>query len=240
MHMNNESLIKNAKEDAKELCLFQFLHLIKLGFIFNHCMAFKVEMKESKYNLKAYIEEDQEGVYELVIDEDSAPLFKKQTFNELYIISGVSIFEKCCKDWFKWGLKYNPKRIKFFNKKIEIREIIESNDPNEIFIKKITDNINFQNVQISSEYFKNVFGLNIFESREEKYSMQKYIDHRHIISHNCGFADFNYVKKTGITEEHIGNVMALTDKDLEEFNNLIYNFITKIILNFPPIIYDKI
>ena len=50
MHMNNENLIKNAKEDAKELCLFQFLHLIELGFIFNHCIALNEKCSGSPCN----------------------------------------------------------------------------------------------------------------------------------------------------------------------------------------------
>lgn len=156
------------------------------------------------------------------------PSFKKQTFSELLIVSGISLFEKCCRDWFMLGLKYTPHRMKPFNKKINLIEIIESNDPKDTIIQKIIEEINFQNVRISSEKFKEVFGINIFENREEKYALEKYINHRHIISHNCGYIDFSYIKKTGRTEEHLDSIPFLTDNDLEDFTNLIYDIITRI------------
>lgn len=222
--MTNDNLINTAKEEAKYLTLLQYLNFTKLKVILDHCLSVQGEIKSGQ----AFLEENTDGSYDLVLSKDMEPSFKKQTFSELLIVSGISLFEKCCRDWFKWGLKYNPKRIKPFNKKIDLIEIIESNNPKDAIIQKIIDEINFQNVQISNEKFKKVFGITIFENREERYALEKYINHRHIISHNCGYIDFSYIKKTGRTEEHLDKIPSLTDNDLENFTNLIYDIITRI------------
>ncbi|WP_414470108.1 hypothetical protein [Methanobacterium sp. ACI-7] len=235
--MNNENLNKTKKE-AKEISLTQYFDFLKLEAIFKHCTSFEDTTQSRKFDV--FLEENEDGSYNIVPEEAMIPLFEKHTFSETLIVTGISIFEKCCKEWFKWGLKYNPDRLNFFNKKVSINEIMGKDNPEEIIINKTIEDINFKNVQICNEKFKMILGIKIFENRENKYVIERYINHRHVISHNYGTIDFNYVKRTRGTHEDVGKSLILKNSELEEFRNLIYDLITNIASKMIPIVFKNI
>lgn len=237
--MNKNNIIKDAENDDKELILLQYLDYIKLMTIFNHCKSLSVDNSDGK--ITARVVEAPDGSCNLVIDENKISIFEKQTFNELFIVTGISLFEKCCKEWFTWGLRYSPTRLNFFsNKEIKISEIINSEDIKQTIIKKIIDKINFQNISTCKENFKNVFGVEIFENREESYKFEKYLNHRHIISHNCGYVDIAFIKKMGLIEEYIGTYVGLDEEDLENFGNLLHKITMELSYNLTSVVYGDL
>ena len=177
--------------------------------ILEHCKSISEEVRKSiKGNpldnkVMAYVDKTSEDSLGLFVNEDDASLLKEQTFNELLIVAGISTFEKCCKDFFAWGLKYSPLRLNIFgDKSVLVSDIIRSKDPKQTIIEKIVDDINFQDAEICNNSFKKVFGVKVFKNREERYKFEKYLNHRHIISHNCGYIDIAYLKKMGVTKEY--------------------------------------
>lgn len=234
--MNGNNIIDDAKKDDKEIILLQLLNFIKLGIILEHCKSLLGDV--SNCQITALVEDTPDGSCDLVVDKNKLPLFKKQTFNELLIVAGISAFEKCCKDWFAWGLKYSPSRLNILgNKNITVLDIMKSKDVKQTIIEKIVGNINFQNSEICNNNFEKVFGVKVFENNEEKDKFEKYLNHRHIISHNCGYVDIAFTKKMGLTEEYVGIVAGLDDEKLENFLNLLYKITMKIAINVPLVIY---
>lgn len=235
-YMNGDTVIDGAKNDAKNIIMLQHLNYIKLGAILKHCQSLPGDVVNCKVG--AYVEGNPDGSCDIVLDENKIPLFEKQTFNELLVVSGVSVFEKCCKDWFAWGLKYSPVRLNSVgDRNITISEIIKSKDPKQTIMEKIINDINFQNAVICNSTFKKIFGVQVFESKEERYKFEKYLNHRHIVSHNCGYIDIHFTNKLGLTEEYVGTVAGLDDGELEDFLNLLYKITMGIAINVPLVIY---
>jgi len=160
---------------------------------------------------------------------------------ELIIVAGVSLFEMTCKDWFAWGLKYNSEKIKLFsNKSLTILELLESENPIDTAFEKIVDDIKFIDLEECNKKFKDAFEIEIFSNRQHRYDFQKFIEHRHIISHNCGIADSNFIEKTGRNKTDVGTTPFLRKEDLQYFLSLLYEIRERMVTLMITKITDEI
>lgn len=242
--MNGNKILKEAKDDEADLVISYFMNKAKLFFILEHFKDIPADLTQSNNRIRGIVKAAKEGnidVGVLEIDKKSRRYFEKQTFSDLFIMTGISCFEKYCKDWFVWGLKYSPNRLNFFGKKqILVLELIKSKDIKETLINKIVDDINFQNTEICNNMFKEVFNFEIFDPRDERYKFEKYLNHRHIISHNLGFIDNTYIKKMKQDKLRYGNLLVLKEDELLDFEDRLDNIIDRIKTNMTKIIYLEI
>lgn len=235
--MNN--IINHAKEDEEDLFLRCHLDFMKMGYILMHCKTFPIgDIKDRE--IRGVVKPAPNGLGEFVTEQNE-PLLVRQTFSELFIMAGISFFERYCKEWFAWGLKYSPTRLNVFgNKNINILEIINSEDIKQTLINKIIDDINFQDIEICNKKFKEVYGFKIFNNIKDIHKFKKYLNHRHIISHNCGYVDITYTKKLGISEKSVGNPVFIKDEQLEDLLNLLSENMYRVYENISAIIYNKL
>ncbi|CAG0979356.1 MAG: hypothetical protein OIN86_16805 [Candidatus Methanoperedens sp.] len=261
--MNGNKILKEAYEDIKSIVLSYYMNKVKLFFILKRFKDIQVDLTNmskatisadfvnEKDNIdlrRAWKIDKNDDIFTLKFDEKTGNYFEKQTFSDLYIMTGISCFEKYCKDWFILGLKYCPNRLNFFSKKqISVYELIKSKDIKENLINKIVDDINFQNTEICSNKFKDVFGFEIFETIDEKYKFEKYVNHRHIISHNLGYIDKSYIEKTKLDDLLSGQLILddllsgqlifLREDELQDFEGRLDNIIERIATNIGEIIH---
>ena len=237
MNMNN--IINHAKEDEEDLFLRLHLDVKKMHYILMQCRTFPLEDIKDKEIIGVVISAPND-LAEFVIEKNE-PLFIQQTFSELFIMAGISFFERYCKEWFAWGLKYSPTRLNFFgNKSIDILEITNSNDVKQTIINKIVDDINFQDIEICNKKFNDVYGFKMFSNIKDIHKFKKILNHRHIISHNCGCIDTIYTKKMGMSDKFVGSPILIKDEQLEEFLNLLMECIYRLYENIPPKIYNDL
>lgn len=237
--MNMNSIINHAKEDEDDLFLRLHMDFKKLEYIRMHCRTFPVGDIIDREIIGVVIPAPND-LGELVIEKNE-PLFERQTFSELLIMAGISFFERYCKEWFAWGLKYSPTRRNIFgNKSIDISEIINSKDVEETIINKIVDGINFQDMEICNKKFDVAYGFKVFDDKKDIHKFKKYLNHRHIISHNCGYIDIVYTKKLGTSDKTVGSPILRTDVQLEDFSNLLLKYMYRIHENISTTIYNEI
>lgn len=98
------------------------------------------------------------------------------------------------------------------------------------------DDINFQNTEICNNKFKEVFGFEIFDT-DERYKFEKYVKHRHTISHNLGHIDNKYLEETKGDYLQHGNLILRNEGDLQDFEDQLNNIIDRIKTNMTKIIY---
>lgn len=235
--IDETKILEDAKKDSRNIALSYHLDMIRLNTILEHCKSLSVDITNNK--IFGIVEASQDGSLELVVE--NMPLFEKQTFNELFIVTGISYFEKYCKDWFIWGLKYSPKRLNIFgNKQITFLEVTKSKDIKQTLINKIVDDINFQEALTCDNIFRKVFGFKIFDNREERYKFEKYLNHRHVISHNLGYIDDNFIERAGLDGKYAGGLLFIDDDELEDLKNLLFDVIAKIGRNIHSIICEEL
>ena len=204
-----------------------------------HCRTFPLEDIEDNEIVGVVIPAPND-LGEFVIEKNE-PLLIRQTFSELIIMAGISFFEKSCKEWFAWGLKYSPTRLNIFgNKSIDISEILDSKDVKQTIINKIVDDINFQDIEICNKKFNDVYGFKMFSNIKDIHKFKKILNHRHIISHNCGCIDTIYTKKMGMSGKSVGSLILIKVEQLEEFLNLLMECLYRLYENIPPKIYNDL
>lgn len=236
------SVLEDAIKDSQEITLSFYVALLGLDSILEHCKSLSEHVNlETDSKIVGVVSDkvNLDGSVELVVE--NLPLFQKKIFNDIFIVNGVSIFEKYCKDLFILGLKYSSNRVKIFgNLQINVLDITNSNDIKQTLINKIVDDINFQNTINCEENFVKAFDFKIFDNRDQRYKFEKYLNHRHLISHNLGVVDHSYIKKMGLKKEFTGKTILIADDKLEEFRNLLEDIILKIDLNIFQIIHKEL
>lgn len=232
-------IINHAKKEEQDLFLRCHMDLMKIGYVLMHCQTFPLgDVKSIKIRGSVIPAPNEMGTF---IIEKNEPLLVRQTFSELFIMAGISVFERYCKEWFAWGLKYSPTRLNSYsNESVKFYEILKSKDVKQALINIIIKDIKFQDIEECNKEFKKVFGFKIFNNIKDTHKFKKYLNHRHIISHNCGYIDIKYLQKEGKSDKLIGNSIAIKDEQLEEFFQLILDIMYAIHENITAIIYKEL
>ncbi len=102
------------------------------------------------------------------------------------------------------------------------------------------DYINFQDIEICNKKFKEVYGFKIFNNIKDIHKFKKYLNHRHIISHNCGYVDITYTNKLGISEKSVGTPVFIKDEQLEDLFNLLLENMYRVRENISTIVYNEL
>lgn len=236
-------MTKEAFEEAKRLTALHSFDFYKLKLLYEEAKSIDVDNSNLIIDLNCKITNN---LMSTAINDKNIPMVKKQALFQLLVVAGISFFERFCKDWFRWGLMYHPNRIKIYtNKKtsefdINILEILESENPKKTIINKISKKVDFLKTEKSSNEFKNIFKIELFQDRQERYDLEKYIEDRHVIVHNSGFIDEKYIKKRNLSETDVGNILAKKDKDIEKFLQLLEKILNRLTYDLPKMVYKNI
>lgn len=220
------------------------LDLFRLRLLLKEANSIVHEESELLEPIDLYSKHEEE-YFSTYFSEEDKQFIKKQSLNQLIVVAGISLIEKACKDWFKWGLinssiriyRYANKGIKEYD--IKILDLIESENTKKTIIDKITSKINFLDVESCNNEFSKVYGFKIYDNQDTKYYFKKFINMRHAISHNSGVMDKEYVTKCGLPNEAIGNLIAIKEDGMEKFldctekliSNMVNDITTKVNLD---------
>jgi hypothetical protein len=221
--MRNDSIPPEVLTDFRDnYYFFQAINFLKLTNLFDIITKMPGPEKPDKPVVDvAHVKFNPDGTILFTIDPNFAPLQNRQALAELLIISGVSLFEKSCRDYFTWALKYYPEKMHLFGKKeMSLMEVIKSKDPKELALKRIVEDIKFIDTEECQRKFKDVFNVNVFETDVERYAFKFFIDLRHMITHNCGKIDEKFAREAN-KQQDIGKVYFITNAELKKFLDLL-------------------
>ena len=109
-------IFSKADEEKGKIISHYSIDIYKLRFLLE--ISKSIEHDESKDGEGFFIKSEfHEDKITTLCPEKAIPLIRKQSLNHLIIVAGISLFEKACRDWFRWGLIYSPVRIKIYSNK---------------------------------------------------------------------------------------------------------------------------
>lgn len=142
------------------------------------------------------------------------------------IVVSVTAFETYCKDRLAHSIVEKPELVRrFADKEIKIERVIELNYEikNEIGNLIVERNMDFQNLGEVEKIYNSVFGEDIFNDIELK-DLKNIFAVRHVIVHNAGRADREYIAKTGIQID-IGKRIIAQRKDVLKIIEYIHSIV---------------
>lgn len=230
------------KEAEKESDYLISLHLYE----YYKLLMFKdqsnlIEEVEDNFKIDTFLKKNDKNQYILEIPDDKLDLYHKQAFNQSIIFMGVALFEKYCRDWFAWGLRYSPNRIREYgNNRIEIYKLLDSDKPKNVISMEMAKKIQCQKADNCRKQFDKIFNFDLFGSDEIMKEFNHFIIDRHAISHNCGFIDHKYIQEKNLPDNTYGNLILLSDSTIDKFLGYIQVFMDRFITDFREIIFEEI
>ena len=238
MGMNNtQTDIQKAKKESLKLVSSHIYEYYKILHFKDQSLRFQEVSAE--YKIHDFLRQTSENKLKLDIDNEKMDIFYKQAYNHSIIFLGISLFEKCCKDWFKWGLRHNSERImEHRDKKIKIEKLLNTKDARDIVSHEITAKIKFLDLKECNKAFDKTFQFKLLNNNE-KNKFKEFIIDRNLIAHNSGFIDRKYISDKNLDDENLGKLLIITDSTINSFIEEILAFINKF-NEFTPKIIGKI
>lgn len=234
---NSQTDIRKAENDAMELFSSHIYEYYKLMHFKDQSLRFKEISAE--YKIDEFLQKTINNELFLDIHEEKKDIFYKQAYNHSIIFLGISLFEKCCKDWFSWGLRHNSERMRAHkDKEIKIEKLLNTRDGKDIVSHEITAKIKFLDLKECDKAFDKTFQFKLFNN-DEKNKFKEFIIDRNLIAHNSGFIDRKYINDKNLDDKQFGNLLIIPDSTINSFIEDILAFINKF-SEFKPKIIDQI
>ncbi len=234
---NSQTDIQKAESEALKLFSSHIYEYYKLMHFKDRSLKFKEISAE--YKIDEFLKHNHNNELFLDIDKEKEDIFYKQTYNHSIIFLGISLVEKCCKDWFSWGLRHNPEKMrKHSNKTIKIEKLLNTHDANDLASYEITAKIKFLDLEECEKAFDKTFHFKLFNN-DEKNKFKEFVIDRNLIAHNSGFIDHKYINDKNLDDEHLGNLLIIPYSTINSFIEYIFAFINKF-GEFKPKIIDQI
>lgn len=147
---------------------------------------------------------------------------------QIKTIQMVTVLETYLKDKFLEILLQKPESMKkFYDKQIRLGELLEERGKNidRIVAEHITDSFNFQKMDNIESVFGEYFKIDILS--EEKQTFEKLFQIRHILVHNSGVIDKDFLSKVK-TDQKEGETIKLDKKEVNEWILSVCKFINKL------------
>lgn len=147
---------------------------------------------------------------------------------QIKTIQIVTLLETYLKDKFLEILLQKPESMKkFHDKQIRLGILLEERgrDIDKIVAEHITDSFNFQKMKDIESVFEEYFKINILS--EEKQTFEKLFQIRHILVHNSGIIDKDFLSKVK-TDQKEGETIKLDKKEVNKWILSVCKFINKL------------
>lgn len=141
----------------------------------------------------------------------------------------VTVLETYLKDKFLEILLHKSDTMKkFHDRQIRLGELLEEKDKdvNRLAAEHIADSFNFQKIEDIESVFEEYFKINILE--EEKQNLQILFQIRHILIHNSGIIDKDFLCKVKKIDQKEGEMIKLDEKEIIRWILSVCKFINKL------------
>ncbi|MCK4592833.1 hypothetical protein KAT63_05375 [Candidatus Parcubacteria bacterium] len=202
------------------------------------------DLKKQNKELKGFIPYKQkiDNTIRQIDDIKNHPLLqeKYKIIHKHSLVLVVSNFESFMNSLFRVLIDYYPDKLKWPEKKnvkIDL-SLLKYSSPSagDLIVKALKGEINFQDLQSTKRFLEEYLGINIVLKKDQEEKIIFYQALRHIIIHNSGVVDPEFLKQVKSTD------FADKYKDEEEANidDEVYNDVRNVFFDFVEKITNEI